>query len=881
MNIQSVRHIEGPNVYLYKPILVARIHLGEWTEKESVDYPGFTERLLALLPGLAEHHCAKGAPGGFVERLQGGTYFGHICEHVAIELANLAGLGVNYGKTVYADGPGIYDIVLECACFETQRWLLLQAVELVRALSRDERAPDVAQIITEARDIHAQYQLGPSTQAIVDACKRRGIPVRRLQGSFLELGYGVHRKRVEATITQKTSCVGVDIASDKAFTKRLLEDVGIPVPYGGVATSPEEAIDWLCDVGAPVVVKPLDGRQGQGVSLNLTTEDEVRKAFAVASEYSRSAVVEEYIPGSNVRLLVVAGRCVAASLRQPAMVEGDGKATIRELIERVNQDPRRGVGHEKPLTRIAIDAVVERVLAKAGYTLESVPAQGERVTVRDSANLSTGGEACDVTDVIHPTYRRIAEQSAMHIGLDVCGVDMVIRSLHEPAARGNCAVIEVNAAPGIRMHEHPSQGEPRRVAEAIVESLFPNGQNGRIPIISITGTNGKTTTSRLVAHGFATAGKTVGHTSTGGVYIGGTLVQPGDTTGPRSARLVLSHPEVEVAVLETARGGIIRGGLAYDYADVGVITNISLDHVGQDCLDSIDDIAHVKALVGERVRPGGIVVLNADDDRVMAMRSRFQAEAFLTSLSQRNERIVRHIAAGGTAFYVEDGQIVEANGRVRRTVVPVAEIPITLGGTVGFHVENALLATAAMRAAGLPRRLVAKALRTFEPDRNQGRCAMFQLQNGAHVILDYAHNPAGFQRVGEWLERVPHKRLLGVVGVPGDRADHVVEQAAQALAPWFDQFIVKEDQDLRGRKPGEIARIMQTAIAQAVPHKPVKVVLSEVQAMEAALCDMQAGDVLCVFYEKLAPLEQRLTQLGAVRVHGLPVQSDGPSYAML
>ncbi|GMA57136.1 hypothetical protein GCM10025858_16390 [Alicyclobacillus sacchari] len=441
-------------------------------------------------------------------------------------------------------------------------------------------------------------------------------------------------------------------------------------------------------------------------------------------------------------------------------------------------------------------------------------------------------------------------------------------------------MIEVNAAPGIRMHEHPSQGEPRRVAEAIVESLFPNGQDGRIPIISITGTNGKTTTSRLVAHGFATAGKTVGHTSTGGVYIGGELVQPGDTTGPRSARLVLSHPEVEVAVLETARGGIIRGGLAYDFADVGVITNISLDHVGQDCLDTIDDIAHVKALVGERVRPGGIVVLNADDDRVMAMRSRFQAEAYLTSSSHRNERIARHVAAGGTAFYVEDGQIVEVTGRVRRTVVSVAEIPITLGGTVGFHVENAVIAAAAMRAAGLPRRIVGKALRTFEPDRNQGRCAMFQLQNGAYVILDYAHNPAGFQRVGEWLARLPHKRLLAVVGVPGDRADHVVEQAAQALVPWFDQFVVKEDEDLRGRKPGEIAHILQTAMKQSAPQA-VAVVLSEVQAMEAAMRDMQNGDVLCVFYEKLAPLEERLSQLGALRVNGLVVSSDGPSYAML
>ncbi|EPZ53202.1 cyanophycin synthetase [Alicyclobacillus acidoterrestris] len=885
MNIVSVRHIAGPNVYLYKPILVARVHLESYTEKESFDFPGFTESLLELLPGLYEHHCAKGEPGGFVERLHGGTYFGHIVEHVTIELATLADLDVHYGKTVYADGPGIYDIVMECKSFDAQKYLLHEALEIVVSLTqgrRDGLDERVQAAVSQAKRIVAETQLGPSTQAIVDACKRRQIPVRRIgDGSLLELGYGVHKKRVSATITDQTSCVAVDIASNKQLTKEILREGGIPVPYGGVARSLEDALQLFRDMGESVVVKPFDGRQGQGVSLNISAEAEVAEAYDIARMYSDEVLVESYVPGENVRLLVVAGSCVAVSQRHPAHVVGDGVHTVAELIDLANEDPRRGDGHELPLTKLHVDDVVEATLEKAGIEFTTVPEAGQRVLLRESANLSTGGEATDITRQIHPSYKRLAERSARLIGLDVCGVDMVVKELNEPATLDNCAVIEVNAAPGIRMHQHPSHGMSIDVADYIVESLYPRGHNGRIPIISVTGTNGKTTTTRLIAYGMQQEGKAVGYTTTGGVYLNDELIQRGDTTGPRSAKLILSNPDVEVAVLETARGGIMRGGLAYDKADVAVMTNISLDHIGQDNIDTIEDLVHVKSLVAECVHPEGTVVLNADDEHLVALMSRLQSNVVLISSRSDNPVVGRHLATGGTAFYVDNGYVVEANGAIKRQLIAIADIPITMRGTIGFHVENALLATAALRAAGLSRRSVALTLQRFQPEANRGRCMIYQMPGGFHVILDYAHNAAGFRGIGEWVNQLPHRQLCGIVGVPGDRADSVIVESAQALAPMFDAFIVKEDADKRGRRDGEVAHIMVQTLRQMVPQKSVRTILSETDALAYALETLSQGDIACMFYESAEPLERLLLERGGKRVTDIALAPKRATYAML
>lgn len=874
MKILWARHIDGPNVYIYKPVLVARVDLEWLTERESHEFPGFSDRLLRLLPGLCEHHCAKGAPGGFVERLYGGTYFGHIAEHIAIELACCLGLDVHYGKTLYAGGTGLYDVVMECKSFECQRMLLESAIDLLMNVL-DGAACNVDDILLRARGIHATAELGPSTQSIVDAAHRRGIPVRRIgQGSLIQLGHGVARKLVEATITDQTSAVAVDVACDKDMTKRMLREAGIAVPDGGVAVHPDEALALFHAMGPPVVVKPYNGNQGHGVSLDLWTDEDVLEAFDIAAEYTNRVIVERHAEGRNIRVLAVGGQYVAASERIPARVLGDGVQSIRELIEEANRDPLRGDDHEKPLTKITVDSVVLHHLRRQGLDLANVPPAGEWICLRDSANLSTGGEAVDVTDDLHPTYRRLAERVARLIGLDVCGLDLVVRDPTAPYQPSTCFVIEVNASPGIRMHQHPSYGMARDAGEAIVGALYPTG-SGRIPIIAVTGTNGKTTTTRLIGHGIAQSGKQVGMTTTGGVFIGGEKVQSGDTTGPDSARVVLSDPAVEVAVLETARGGIVRGGLAYDKANVAVFTNIAIDHIGQDGVETIEDLMHIKSLVTECVYDEGTVVLNADDPHLVELSKRLRAHVVFFSMMDDHPALKRHLACGGVGYYVSRGWLVEARGHLTWEVAPIVEIPLTLGGTARFQVENALAAVAALRAYGLTRQQTAHALASFAPQQdNPGRCVLFQMPCGGHVVLDYGHNPAGFAQIGRWLAEVPHKRLVGVVGVPGDRADSVIRQSAVSASDIFDAFVVKEDEDKRGRREGEVATMLASQIAAKCPEKPCTVVLSETEALARAVESMERGDIVVVFYESLAGVERMVRDLG-----GRPVTdfSEAPS----
>ncbi|MCL6598738.1 MAG: cyanophycin synthetase [Alicyclobacillus macrosporangiidus] len=881
MNIVSVRHLDGPNIYIYKPVMIARVDLEGLTERESYEFPGFPDRLLRTLPGLREHHCAKGAPGGFVERLYGGTYFGHIVEHVAIELACLAGVDVHFGRTVYAGGPGLYDIVMECRAYACQRYLLQAAIGLVEELLQGV-SPSLDTVLVEAERILARTELGPSTRAIVEAAHRRNIPVRRLnEGSLIQLGYGKHRKLVEATVTERTSAVSVDIACDKELTKRLLAAAGIPVPDGELAEDAEGAVAALRRMGPPVVVKPYNGNQGRGVSLNLQSEQEVREAYEIARTISPRVLVERYVQGRNIRFLVVDGRFAAASERIPARVFGDGLHTVQELIELANAHPLRGMGHEKPLTRIQVDAVVMSTLRRQHLSLSSVPAPGQEVLLRASANLSTGGEAIDVTGDVHESYVRLAERIARIIGLDVCGIDMVVARPEAPCDRNGCTVIEVNAAPGIRMHEHPSYGSPRAVGERIVESLFPNGADGRIPIVSITGTNGKTTTTRLIAHVLAATGRTVGMTTTSGVWIGGERVLEGDTTGPDSARVVLSDPAVEVAVLETARGGIVRGGLAYDRANVAVITNISMDHFGQDGVETLEDLVHIKSLVGECVWEDGTVVLNADDERLVQLASRLPARVAYFSMSDQNPVLKRHLACGGVGYYVSRGWIVEGRGNLTWEVAPVRDIPLTMQGLARFHVENCLAAVAALRALGCTRQQVASGLTTFLPnEHNPGRCMLYQLPGGAYAVLDYGHNPDGFQRMGEWLRQVPHRRLIGVVGVPGDRIDPVIRQSGRQAAEIFDAFVVKEDADKRGRREGEVAALLAEEIRAHAPGKPCTVIASEPDALRFALSQAGPGDVVVMFFEQLAPAQQVVREFGGVPVAGFDVTAVQPFAAV-
>ncbi|PWK07908.1 cyanophycin synthetase [Tumebacillus permanentifrigoris] len=871
MKIEDIRYISGPNLYSHLPAMVMRIDLQECAGKESYEFAGLNQKLLEFFPGLRNHHCAKGEPGGFVERLDEGTYIGHVIEHVALEMAELVGIGANRGKTTSA-AEGVYDVFVECTNEAGMAHLLRTAFALVEALTRGESynwEPE----LEEAKRQAGRTGLGQSTKALVEAAQKRGIPFYRLNtGSLIQLGTGRYLKRIQATITERTSCIGVDIACDKELTKQMLDLAAIPVPFGGVAYTEDEAVQEFRGIERAVVVKPLDGNQGKGVSLNLVTEQEVREAFRIAQGYSEAVIVESFLEGRHYRVLVVGEQVAAVAERMPAHITGDGTHTIRELIEQENQDPRRGDGHEAPLTKIKIDDVMHNVLAREGRQFSDVPHAGEIVILRDNANLSTGGIAIDVTGDIHPTIAEVCVRTARIVGLDICGIDLVCPHIAEPFDELNSCVIEVNAAPGIRMHESPSFGDPRNVGEAIVDMLYPANHPSRIPVIAITGTNGKTTTTRMIGHVIQATGKTVGMTSTDGIYINGKCIAKGDTTGPRSARAILSDPGIDVAVLETARGGIVRAGLGFDWADVGIITNIQPDHLGCDGIETVEDLIQVKSLVTERVRPGGTVILNADDPilanlpRNMKPRHRAGRKFVYFTLHPNSRVLKRHLSEGGTGYFFKDGWIMEARGEHARRVLRAEEIPVTMLGAAHFHVQNAMAAIAACRAHGMTREKIATALRQFRSDvHNPGRVNLYQVRN-SYVLVDYGHNPHAFQAICEMAGRLPNVRVTGVVGVPGDRNDDIVSESGRAAANGFHRLFVKEDVDLRGRRPGEVANLLERAIQSVSPDKECRVIHNEVHALEAALSDLQDGELVVVFYEKLAPVMDVLRRHEAVSV---------------
>lgn len=868
MRIERIRTLAGPNVYTYRPALLMRLDLEDLAERESRELEGFNERLLEFLPGLREHTCSKGRRGGFVERLEEGTYFGHVVEHVAIELTSPAGAPVAHGKTRYSGTPGVYNVVVEYKAAAATEYLLRVAVELVEALIK--REPYLLEEkLSEARRLVARYELGPSTRAIVEAAERRNIPAFRVgPDSLVQLGYGKHRRFIQAAMCDGTSAVAVEIAGDKELTKQLLEQVSIPVPRGVLVETEEEALDALRSVGAPVVVKPLDGRQGLGVSLNLSTPEDVLLGFQIAREYSRHVLVEELFEGRNYRVLVVGGRMVAASERTPCAVKGDGAHTVRELIDLANLDPLRGEGHEKPLTQIVVDDIMLAYLAKAGRSLDDVPAAGEVVYLRESINLSTGGTARDVTDAVHPSVREMCERAARVVGLDICGVDLVMPDISRPVSEGG-GVIELNAAPGLRMHHFPSEGRARDVGAAIIEMLYPRGTDGRIPVISVTGTNGKTTVTRMIAHVLNESGVTTGMTTTDGIYVGGRCVAEGDTTGPQSARTVLSDPSVEVAVLETARGGITRRGLGYDWSDIAVMTNICPDHIGQDGIETLDDLVYIKSLVAERVRDGGTLILNADDEeasRLLEIPRVREGEKRVVYFSAHENHLLirRHLDEGGTVYFVRDGWVVEAAGQEERRILEVASVPATMAGTAKFQVSNVLAAVAACRSHGVAAEHLALSLEEFHSaEHNPGRGNLFRVASGGYVMLDYGHNADAFAAVCQMVSQWEGRHVTGIVGVPGDRDDTIIEEAGRIAALGFQRLVIKEDADTRGRKPGEVARLLCEAAASAAPERECLIILDDTEALLHELRRLRSGDVVVMFYDRLEPLLRVLEGFGA------------------
>ena len=857
MQILAWRYFEGPNPHCHRPMIEIELELGRLAERTTQELLGFTETLLQDIPGLGDHHCSLGYPGGFLLRLREGTRLGHVLEHVALELLHLCGAEGVYGKTRQIRRSSRYRVAFEAPEAEVGHVAAELACRYLDSLVAQQPLA-LADGQLGLQEICARRCLGPSTRAITQAALQRDIPVRRIGAtSILELGHGRHMRRVQATLTDRTSAVAVDLAADKQRCKEILAAQGIPVPRGRVVESAAEAVAAQAALGCQVAVKPLASCQGRGVTLGLTREDEIREAFEVARTVMPEVLVEEQVQGRHYRLLVVGGRLVAAAQRLQAQVTGDGRSSVRELVAQLNLDPRRGVGHEKPLTRVPLDAIAVRCLSRQGLTPDDVPPLGRTVMLREAANLSTGGSAVDVTDDVAAPHRSLAQRAALGIGLDVAGVDMVAQDIADPGSPA--WVLEVNAAPGIRMHHHPTLGEPRDAAGAIVEALYPPGSPSRVPLVAITGSNGKTTTVRLVRQMLEATGLVVGYTCTDGHGVGGDSLGSGDDAGPRSARAVLRDPRVEAAVLEVARGGIARGGLGYDRADVGCILNVTGDHLGQDGVDTIEQLRLLKALVAEAVRPGGRVVLNADDSGTPDLQQRAAAPAILFAAKPDGIVLRRHVAAGGEAVVAAEGQLAVVRGGRAEAILPLSEIAVADGGAWQPMLENALAAAACAVGLGLPPAAIASALRSFRSDsgQNPGRLNVHELGD-VRVVVDYGHNAAALSAVAPGLRAMAQGRLIGVVGLPGDRRDEDALALGRTAALAFDVVFCKEDQDRRGRAPGEMAQ----RVAQGVrlgggrPH----VVPAERDALREALGQARAGDVVAVFYEKLQPILEEIAR---------------------
>ncbi|KHO61595.1 cyanophycin synthetase [Thermoanaerobacter sp. YS13] len=853
MIIKDIRVYRGRNIYSHRPVIKMVVDI-ERLDIPTKDIPNFNERLIKRLPNLSKHSCSYGYEGGFLKRLEEGTYLPHVTEHIILELQNILGYDVKFGRARNIEGD-LYYIIYEYGLEECGIRVGKLAVEMVNKFIQGEEF-DLEERLERIRNIIAEIELGPSTMAIKNEALKGGIPVTRVgNGSILRLGYGKYQKMIEGTISQNTSCIAVDIASDKILTKQILRDHGFPVPEGDVAYNEEEAIAIAEEIGYPVAIKPYNGNQGKGVHLNITNKEEVSIAYRNAKAYSDLVIVEKHIKGKHYRVLVVGEKVVAVAEKIPAHVIGDGIHTIEELVEIENKNPLRGKGHEKPLTKLTIDTISKMTLKKQGFELEKIPKKGQKVFLRESANLSTGGIAIDKTDDIHPYNIEIAVRAAKAIGLDIAGIDITMEDIKKPLTKENGAIIEINASPGIRMHHYPSKGKPRNVAKAIVDMLFPKGSKATIPIISITGTNGKTTVTRMTAHILKTYGYTVGMTCTDGIYIDDTCVYKGDNTGPKSARTCLADKNIDAAVLETARGGIIREGLGYDLADVGVITNISEDHLGSDGIETLEDLAFVKALVVEAVKVDGYSVLNADDPMTPYLAQRAKGKIIYFSMYDNNLTVKKHIEKGGIAVYVKDGVIVIANGQII-PVVKIEEIPAALSGKVLYNVENALAAIAASYGVKVPVNIIAKGIKTFYCDttHNPGRFNLFNVGN-FRVLVDYGHNIAGIKSVIEAAQKLDANRLIGVIGVPGDRINSSILKVGEICGQGFDFIYIKEDLDLRGRKPGEVAKLLeQGAIKGGIDRKKIKTILKETEALRAAMYNAETGDLIVVFYEKYQPI---------------------------
>src|SRR4051812_15753234 len=855
LEVSRIRALRGPNYWRLAPVIACDVQLGTLEQISSSDIPGFYERLTDSIPSLAEHQCSAQESGGFLERLKEGTHLPHILEHVALELQSLTGSDVTFGRVVPSGDPHTWWVIVAYEEEEVGLQSMRDAVKIIRACIADQPI-DVNAIVEQLLSLYESVRLGPSTGAVVEEAKRRGIPVRRLNNySLVQLGLGKNLRRIQATLSDYTSAIAVEIAQDKDDTKRVLGNIGLPVPKGDVARTIERAIDIADEIKYPVIVKPLDASHGRGISGRIDNDDALKEAWKEARTFGKRIVVEQYTEGRDYRVLVINGKVVACAERIPARVIGDGTSTIAQLIERENRDLRRGVGHTKTLTKLPADERTVAFLAKQNLTLQSVAAKEQSVFLRGTANLSTGGTAVDRTDEMHPDNITACEMAAGIIGLDIAGIDVLTPDISVPFRENNAVIIEVNAGPGIRMHTHPAEGKPRNVGAPIIDMLYPPGTKATIPVIAVTGTNGKTTTVRLIAHLFRLGENVVGFTTTDGTYLQNRLVLEGDMTGPFSANIILSNPTVDIAVLETARGGLLRSGLGFDEVDVGVVLNVSADHLGMRGINTLEQLADVKSVVAAVVKREGHAVLNADDPLVYAMRDRTPGDLvlFSTKPEGESEEFEAHLTRNGIGARIENDTFVIRRGRLRIPIAAVRDVPLMLGGAAKFQRENILAAIATAYVQGIRYDDIRAGLLSFfpSPSLTPGRLNMMRVPKG-RVVVDYAHNPAAIRGLIDFVKGVDANRRIGVIAAPGDRRDDDLREVGR-IASSLDYVIVKEDQDLRGREQGGTAQfIIDGLLDGGMAEDQFETIYSEPEAIAAAMLQMQDNDLVVVLADHVS-----------------------------
>ena len=844
MKIVEIKILRGPNYWSnYRNKLIAmKLDIEDLEERPTNKIDGFAERIATLIPSMISHRCSRGNEGGFFERVEEGTWMGHVIEHIALEIQTLAGMECGFGRTRGTGTKGIYNVVFSYMEENVGIYAAKASVRIAEALIEGTEY-DLDSDIKTMREMREKDRFGPSTGSIVDEAVARDIPYIRLNDeSLVQLGYGKNQVRFRATMTDRTSSIAVDLAGNKDETKKMLQEAAIPVAKGMCIKDESEVDTVIAKVGFPLVFKPLDGNHGKGASINVKTEAEARAAFDHAKKYSRRIIVEKFITGYDFRILVINNKFTAAALREPAHVIGDGVSTIQQLIDTENKDPRRGYGHENVLTEISIDKETNDELAKNKYTLDTILEKSVKCYLKGTANLSTGGTSTDVTDIVHPHNIFIFERISRIIGLDICGVDIMATNLSEPLEVTGGVVLEVNAAPGFRMHLAPANGLPRNVAAPVIDMLYPVGKTCRIPIIAVTGTNGKTTTTRLIAHIVKNNGFRVGFTTSDGIYVQNSMLTKGDTTGPVSAEFVLKDPTVEFAVLETARGGILRSGLGFNKCDVAVITNIQEDHMGLSDINTLTDMARVKGVVARSVKRDGYAVINADNEHCVGLVKGLECNIAYFSVDENNPVIVEHCKKGGIAAIYENGYITIKKGEWKFRVEKASHIPLTFGGKVTFMIYNVLAATLASYVYGFTIEDIQGSLETFIPSAAQtpGRMNIFDFKD-YKVMIDFAHNADGFKGIKEFLSTIDSPLKIGIITGTGDRRDEDIRDMGRLSAQMFDHIIIRQDKYLRGRLPDDIVALLVEGIKEANPTQSYEYIPVEVEALNHAFSLAKKG----------------------------------------